>query len=109
MGGSLGRQNLFGNKILFWLCVLVNLYGNFDSFSVRASTQQMSTVQRTDENLENNAVTAILQINSTSGLMRCQCNVVVANSLLPQESVINCGMFVTRCPSVRTISTTILT
>jgi len=45
MGGSLGRQNLFENKILFWLCVLVNLYGNFDSFSVRASTQQMSTVQ----------------------------------------------------------------
>lgn len=43
MGDGLGRQNLFGNKILFAL--LVNLYGNFDSFSVRASTQQMSTVQ----------------------------------------------------------------
>lgn len=52
---------------------------------------------RTDENVELNTVVAIPQVDDTAGTVHCQCNVVVANSGIPQSSQIDCGLFVTRC------------
>jgi len=52
---------------------------------------------RTDENVKLNAVVAIPQVDNTAGTVRCQCNVVVANSGIQQSLQIDCGLFVTRC------------
>ena len=56
---------------------------------------------------EANAVTAILQVNVTVGVMRCLCYVVVPNQDLPQTDPISCGLLVTRCPSENNIRTNI--